>query len=202
MRATQGNFFLGLVCLLQLHLSRHLWRTAVAKFLRVCGAGDLDEWLCSFWSLFILVYKIIMIFTLSAAWKYLPKNLGLIAALSWWESSDVTLVVLTSYKPTSSPPCLTFPLLTFISLETQQHPEFLPLAHKHNSTLVSSRTDDSEFLSLISTVTKWEQDSVCIKSRGNCTVAQMWSYQHLTEVQGHVFSGDSFSFSWKSVDWQ
>lgn len=65
--------------------------------------------------------------------------------------SDVTLVVL---EPKPSPPSLSFPLLTFISLETLQQSEFLPLARKHNRTLVSRRTDDSEVLSLISTVTK------------------------------------------------
>lgn len=74
--------------------------------------------------------------------------------------------------------------------------EILPLAHKHSCTLLSRRTDDWEFLRWISTVTKWEQDSVYIKATGNCTVTHMWSYQR------RVFSGDGFSFRWKSVDWE
>lgn len=41
----------------------------------------------------------------------------------------------------------------------------LPLPHKHNLTLLSSRTDDWVLLSLISTVSEWEQASVYSKAK-------------------------------------
>lgn len=134
-------------------------------FLEFVGSHDL--WCQTLWSSSFYVFSQYNqgdLLVSTTCW-WLPKKLDL--SLFWWESSDVTLVVLTECS--SSYP-----------LSSTGQPESLPVAHKHDLTLLSSRTDDCSLFSLISRLVWWEQ--------GGCRGSDLiWSDQFLTPLRGRVF---------------